>query len=505
MGRLACGVNKPFRLIIWLLSAGVILFALFILAVNLYVQSEGVKRKIQTQLSEAVGLPVDVFRTSYTPWGGFRLSKIQCRRSADSSSGEAFLTLDRVEVQAKFFSLLQGQVNVSRLLLHAPELTIRQEASGTWPWPGGKVAKPISKPPAPAPSRQTPAPATSPASAPQAAAAESAAPPARKKTPSIQKILLREGTFRLVDRDGVEQVLLENLRLSATTSGAAANFDGVLRIPRILIQGRWEITGFSSPVSLRDGLIDIQKMEADCAGGRLRGHLNLQTSQPGTPFALNLKLSKILLASLCSPDSDLADQVTGQFTGELNLAGLATKSGSNHGGGGGKIIGGQFKQYPMLQMIGRILRTEELDTVQLKKADLRVVVKDSVVQIQPLELASQNLRLTAVGDIARGREMDLQCLLIVNETTFKRLPSEARENFQPVPETRDRALSFKVFGEPSQPRTDFVKRLVGDRLQRKWKGFLDGMINGKPAPGKAPATNPEDWLLVPSPASTPAK
>ena len=61
-----------------LIVAGVIcaLAAAALLAVNLYVQSQGTQARIQAELSDRLGTTIRIQRISVTPWWGLKLTGI---------------------------------------------------------------------------------------------------------------------------------------------------------------------------------------------------------------------------------------------------------------------------------------------------------------------------------------------------------------------------------------------------------------------------------------------
>ena len=58
------------------LGAMIALGAVFLIGVNLYVQSQGAQAKIQQELSRRLGTPLAIRSMSVTPWGGLELSGI---------------------------------------------------------------------------------------------------------------------------------------------------------------------------------------------------------------------------------------------------------------------------------------------------------------------------------------------------------------------------------------------------------------------------------------------
>lgn len=487
-----------------------LLIALFTLAVNLYVQSSGVQLKICQALSDAIQMPVSVFRTTYTPWGGFTLSQIEIRGTKNNSGANRtpFLTAANLQIHCQTLPLLAGDFVINRITVNHPVLTWQQNADGDWEWPANPkqseqaqtpvveatpqpVPKIATRPTTPSPTASSTPPLT-----PVESATESTAPPPQKPPVTVHKIAVYEGTLLFIDNDGREIALLDNLRLTVDEDPTPGNFVGKLWIQRILLRERYEIADFNSPVSVSNDSIDIPKIAGAFAGGKIKGSATLQTGKRGTPFALKLKITKASLATICTADPEVASHIQGSVRGDIELTGLGSHSQSNQGTGEFRIENGAFQQYPLLQTIGQILRVDELEMLTLNAARLHLDVSNSLISVQPLEVESQNLRLTATGTVAPDHKLDLGARLFINEKTWKRLPSEARENFVPVPASKERALDFNVRGDLGQPQTDLLKRLIGDKLQKRVRNFLGNWLeerrNDPPAEpsGSTPRATP---------------
>ena len=76
---------KPIRrFLLWFLGGIALLFAMLVLGVNLYVQSQGVHRRIQLELSQRLGTPLRLRQISVTPWSGLKLNGITIPHSSQT-------------------------------------------------------------------------------------------------------------------------------------------------------------------------------------------------------------------------------------------------------------------------------------------------------------------------------------------------------------------------------------------------------------------------------------
>src|SRR5260370_34879426 len=74
---------KPFlRIALLAIGAAFLVFCIGLLGINLYIQSPGVQRDLRDSFSESLGLPLEVFRISFTPWDGLTFEDVTVGVSA---------------------------------------------------------------------------------------------------------------------------------------------------------------------------------------------------------------------------------------------------------------------------------------------------------------------------------------------------------------------------------------------------------------------------------------
>ncbi len=478
-------MKKHFRVIVVGLSLGVLLFAAFILAVNLYVQSMGIQNRLRTALSQSVGMQVGVFRTTFSPWGGFRLDQIKIASDIPQARFD-FLKAECLEVRCEFVPLLQGRIVIRRIALDAPDLVFQKNARGQFRLP--RHTTPIV---AATPGLVTPYPempeamhtpvvsksAPAPSAAPEVAAAKAPLPAA-----DIRKILLRDGTFRFLAQDGSEVVRLEAVRCSLNARPGPNNFVGVLEIKKIVLLNRWEITNLEAAVTVENQKIHIQKLEADMGGGRLEGGADADLAASGQPYTAHFRLSKGELGKFFPADSDLARELIGMVHARLEYEGFATEEDKNKGHAELKISHAKVMHFPLIEIISQLVRTEEFKNLNIKKTEIKADITGSHIQITPSYLESDHVKITCSGPIDSLQKLDLNAQLLLDENLFKKLPSEARENFVKKIDTNQQALDFVINGTISEPSSNFVNRLIGDKLQKKFKNFLGTSESPTPKP-----------------------
>src|SRR5213593_1772479 len=108
--------------------------AVFLIGVNLYVQSQGAQAKIQQELSRRLGTPLAIRSMSVTPWGGLELSGITIAQTS-SVDPRHFLEAKTFRLRVRFLSLFSRRLVIKEVLLIQPRVVWPQDAGGKWKLP----------------------------------------------------------------------------------------------------------------------------------------------------------------------------------------------------------------------------------------------------------------------------------------------------------------------------------------------------------------------------------
>ena len=447
-------MKKHFRLVVSTLCIAVLILALLILVVNLYVQSKGMQNTIRARLSESLGMRVGVFRTTFSPWGGFRMDQIKIPSDIPGSRVD-FLKAEFLEVRCEYLPLLRGEVIVKRIALDSPQLVFQQNAKGQFRLPVSQdeSTKVMSKPSS------------------QVSGTEQNEL-LNVPTTSVHKWLLRDGTLRFLANDGTELARMETVRCSLAAQPVLGNYAGVLEIKRLILLNRWEVTPVEADVRVENQTLHLDKIHGEMGEGGVEGYATLDTKGDGLPYNIRFRLNKGQLAAFFEKDSELAQELTGIVHARLDLDGFASQEDKNRGHVEIKVSRAKISGLPLLQVINQFVRSEEFGNLTVKKAELKADILGSVPQIAPSYLESDHVQVTFSGPIDAAHNLDLQAQLTMDDTLFKKLPSEARENFVKDPNRNLHSLEFVIKGPVLTPRTNLLRRIVGEKLQRKFKSFL---------------------------------
>jgi len=127
-------VQKFGRLTLLLIGGLSIFGAVVFLALNLYVQSQGIQARIQQELRQRFGATLKIGRISVTPWSGLKLSGITIAQGTIGANGN-FLEAKNFGLRIAFFSLFSRRLVIKEVSLVSPKVVWPQNAEGKWRLP----------------------------------------------------------------------------------------------------------------------------------------------------------------------------------------------------------------------------------------------------------------------------------------------------------------------------------------------------------------------------------
>ncbi len=509
-------MKKLGRLLLWLLGGAVLLTGVLLLAVNLYVQSQGVHHRIQQELSQRLDTPLRLGQISVTPWSGLKLNGITIPQEGGKQRGY-FLRAQSFQLRVQFWSLFSDRLVIRQVSLINPEVVWAQNSAGKWrlpelPRPKARpAATPIAVPALPAAS---PSPATP--SAPDGSAAQPnespALAPAPVFTPEVQRVTLKDGDFTFLDSAG--RVIARFLGLDFRSSfRTATEIKGNARVGKISLRDRFFIENLQSPLRYDPAGLAFSNISAQAAGGVMSGNFAMELQTADSPFTAQVKFRDLQAEKLMQNAGGPAGMIQGRVEGFLDAAGKTADPNALSGRGEIILRDGKLQQYSLLVALGQILQIDELMQLQLEQAEVKYHISPGIVTIDELLLRSPNVRLTATGTINFRGKLHLDSRLALNEKVRRQLFAPIRENFRPIKEPAGyAAVDFKISGSVDRPKTDLMDKLVGRDL-RDLGGVISSLFGHAkkkkpkptPTPSPSPLPSPNEYDSSPAPgASVPA-
>jgi hypothetical protein len=474
-------LKRVIRIALFLVLGVIGCFGVALLAINLYIQSPGIQRELRESVSESLDLPIDVFRITFTPWGGLNLENVTVGKPGTSSP---VLQAKNLRVRCDYNAFFRRKIIVREILLQHVDITIPM--GSTERQSQVVQAKKSSRPPtlASQPSiSQAPAERTVASPAPLAHQ-----PPTLGDTLSrrfwveIQKFKLRDATLTVVHPDGSTVALVSGL--DCILNFRHGDYLGRAHAESALVADSIQIDDIGAPVKFQAGVLTLNEISASVAGGELNGELTVDFSKPGVDYRLQLHAVGVDLNEVASRSNNLLDRAHGSLEGTFELSGTVRDPSKLAGLGTLEIKSAYLDQYPLMQEIGRWTQIDELQRLDLERAVSNFRVVGPNIQVDSIRLVSKNCQITLNGQVEDAHRLALDGRLTVSQFLSQKIPNELEDNFQPGTDGHSRYLDFHVSGSLMRPESNLFEKIIGDR-RKLWQRLLHG---SRPTPTEAPAS-----------------
>ncbi|MBA3273780.1 MAG: AsmA family protein, partial [Chthoniobacterales bacterium] len=464
-------MKKAGRVLLITVGAVLGMLAVMLLAVNLYVQSEGTQARIQQELSQRLGAELRIERISVTPWWGLRLSGITMPQS-DAAAGDDFLQADTFRLRIRFVSLFSRRLVIKEVALVRPNVHWVQNSNGKWRLPTmqGAVDESTAEPPPPVAGQPAQPPTGTAAMSPAAPSADVRTEPAPGSdadsaafTPEVRRVTLTGGDFHFLDMGGKPVATFEGVDFrSSLRSGAALR--GNVTITRIALRDRFFLEQLDSPLRYDPSQLEFSQITARAAGGEITGFFSMKPADPGSPFDVNVKFREVDADKVVTNAGGPSGMINGRIEGELEATGKTADPNALGGAGEIYLRDGEVRQYSLLVALGRILQIDELTQLRFEEAHVKYHITPGVIIVDEMLLSSANLRLSAKGTISFQGKMRMDSQLAINDKIRRQLFRAIGDNFQPLEQPGYYGVDFRIHGTVDKPKSNLMNRLVGSQL-----------------------------------------
>ncbi len=494
------------------LIAVIALLGVILLGANLYVQSPSSQQQIKRHLTAAFGMPVDMVRAVFTPWGGLRVDGVR----ASGGPGQPVISADIVRVRISLWSLLRGRFVVKTIGLERPTVTLTQNSEGRWMAPLRAVAAAtpmeIPDPSAPVPPPPTTPPGTpprhtavTPSARPQLPEVLVPAPNVRFPT-GFEFFRMRHAELKFVDVKGREVAVLEDVNLEGRPAvDGGGDFKGKLWFAQATVsERRARVNKFASSVIMENGVLTLPNGTGEIAGGRFQGKFVIRPGESGSPYELTTQINDVSLARLIQEAGGDPDFASGRLQGNLELSGLAAEPMSRRGGGELRLIDGQFRRGGLLKTLGERSKIDELRRPEFKVATLTYTIEGNDILAAPLLLESANMRFSARGVCQLpALTLDWKARLLLSGPIARQLPGFIATNFEASSDSPgDKYIDFKIGGTVMNPSSDLFDKALSQPMQ-SLLGRVLGRNRKAGEPQAAPSPEPEPAETAAPQASPP--
>ena len=503
------------RIILIVFGSLIAFLAIVLLGVNLYVQSKATQAKIQHELSQRLGTPLQVRQISVTPWGGLKLTGITIPQTVGPGD---FLKAETFQLRVRFFSLFRKRLVIKQVSFVDPTVVWQQNAEGKWRLPEMRTEEKLpdrtrpdragvaSRPPEPTTAKMPTAEPPTANIEPPTTPAESTPEKSPSLVPEIQRINLKRGNFTFLDRSGKLVGNFEGVDFRSVLP-SNGSVRGNVKIAKASLRDRFFLKHLQSPFSYEPDVLDLSKISAEVGGGHIAGHFAIQPEAENSPFTAGLNFRDVQADQIIVDAGGPKGMVQGKLEGNFEASGETAGPNSLTGHGAIFLRDGQVRQYSLLVALGQLLQIEELMQLHLQQADAQYHITPGVINIDSLVLRSPNIRLSAKGTVTLGGKLKLDSQLAINDKIRSQLFSMVRDNFTASSEPGYYALDFQVGGTIDRPKTNLMDRLVGRGLKDLFNEFMGSGKSRKkhaaPAETPAPEVSPTMTPSSPSPSAAP--
>jgi uncharacterized protein involved in outer membrane biogenesis len=452
------------------------LLATALLAVNLYVQSQGTQARIEQELSQRLGATLHIRRISVTPWFGLKLTGITMPQADPTTAGD-FLRADTFRLRVRLASLFSRRLVITEISLINPKVIWAQDTDGKWRLPASFPEESEPAVAATGPARVgvvSPAPVASPPPVVAAQPGPAAEAEAANFTPEVRRVYLKNGSFRFLDAKQEPVATFEGVRFRSNFR-SATELRGTASIAKTSLRDRFFLEDLKSPLTYDPSELDFSAITAEAADGEITGRFNMRPGDAGSPFTVMVKFHDLEADRLLSDAHGPEGMVLGKLEGHLDATGKTADVNALSGTGEIYLRQGQVHQYSLLVALGQLLQIDEMAQMRLNQAHVKFHIDPGVVTVDDVVLASSNLRLSATGTISFAGKLQLEAQLAINERIRRRLFSALRANFQPTTTPGYTAVSFQISGTLDRPRSNLMDKLVGREL-RDLGGVIDSLL-----------------------------
>ncbi|MFZ4776622.1 MAG: AsmA-like C-terminal region-containing protein [Terrimicrobiaceae bacterium] len=464
----------------YILIGGAVLLLVYILAtlgLNIYLQSEGLQERIRATAESALGSPVRIQGTHYTPWAGFGINGISIRGQA--LPGQAPL-LEAVAVSFRFslIALLQGKLVVSEVSIVNPSLSspFVYEQAASHPEEPVVVPAQTAIPPVEMPEQP---PATLELTPPTPTPLAPSAPPAVE----VKRIRVQNGTAHFFDSKGLLALTLTGVDISSEIL-PDRSVTGTFRIAESGVGAFVHPRNVKGTFSWKAGHLVIPDLVADWAGGKLTGVIEVEK---GKEFSVLAGADGVLIKQLAADAGINGEGSRGRLLANGVLRGSAGKPETFEGNVEIALQGARFQPLDIIRQIGELMSIQELQMLELKTAEARLKIRDRKVHAETVVLESENLVLDAKGPVGFDGKMKLQARLLLNERLRKDLSGLLGNNFKESERPGYEQMPFSITGTISRPKTDLLDKLTGFRIGQDLGGLLKNLFKAPPEKKKDPS------------------
>jgi uncharacterized protein involved in outer membrane biogenesis len=392
------------------------------------------KKTLLERAKATVGAEVQVKEMDIAVLSGLTLKGVTIANPAPFPGN--LVTADAFVLRYRLRPLLSGRLEVERLALEKPVVTLAMDSRGAFNYEklGGAKAAP---------------PKGSTASGPAASPIELV----------LKKLAVDNAEILMQDATNAPLMKVQDFDLDSAFKvvGAAAQGSGTARIATLSLADLMFVRGISAPIEMSKESVKLAPIRATLAGGTLGGDVKVNLKD-GFRYVASLDVKGAQVQKLLE-EAKSARAVSGTLLAQASVegsGGLPTMKGK----GRAEIADCKVSNMPVFGAVAAALRVPALSSPSFDQCLVEFTLGASRLQMTVISLKGKQMQLTGRGTTNLDTySLDYDLNLALGTETLDKVPvRELKAAF------KDRgdgfsAMDFKVTGTSTAPQTDLASRV----------------------------------------------
>ncbi len=442
-------------------GALIVVVALGVLGYGVYlvrsINTPEFKKTVWARVARAIGTDVQVKELNVSLLSGVTLSGVTVANPKPFKG--ALLTADSLVLRYRLRSLLTGRVEVERLALKRPVLSLDMDARGNFNYEklGGR---------------------------PSDGAAAGPTKPSGRGISSPVELLLRKLTVdraAIVMRDQARAPLMKaegaDLSTGFEVTSKGAEGKGEASVATLNLGDTLFVRGLSAPIALSGQNLALAPIRGELAGGHVSGDVKVNLKD-GFRFTTRLdvkdaEVEKLLEEAHMPPSASGRLEATAALEGSGGLPTI-------RGGGKAEIKDCKVKDAQVLLLLSKVLNVPEVANPDFDQCLIDYSLASSRLRTPRVLFTGKEIQLTGQGAVdLEASTLDYDMTLALGQRLFRKITApQLRGAFQ------DRGdgfstIAFKVYGSTREPRTDLATRMATSTLAGAARSGLNRLFGKK--------------------------
>jgi uncharacterized protein involved in outer membrane biogenesis len=345
------------------------------------------------------------------------------------------LTADAFVLRYRLLPLLSGRVDVERLALEKPAVTLAMDKKGTFNYEklmGGGGAAPATEP-----------------------GGTTAVP----LEIVLKDLSVSDASLVMTDaaKATVAKVDDADFHSAFRVAGGVTEGRGRATIATVDLGDVLFVRDVSAPLEMTKAALKLAPAEARVAGGRATGDLTVHL-QGGFRYETSLALDGVSVRTLLE-EAKSPPTVSGKLSAKTRFtgtAGLPTLEGQ----GEAQVADCKVEDAKVLALLARVLKAPELANPDFDECRVEFHLDGYRLQTPVLSLKGKALQLTGKGGMnLESSTLDYDMTLALATALLEKVQvKELRDAFKPRSDGFS-TVDFKVYGSSANPQTDLAKNI----------------------------------------------